>query len=94
MDERTPIEPTPMPEGWVGTTRWLQLSPTAMEAVRLKFNPSGSAEVDEIKILAAALISKMESIRNLRTAGREASVAITELETAAMWAVKAATKGL
>jgi hypothetical protein len=66
------------------------------KAVGVGFNPSGDALVDAIKAGFAALIDQMHQLR--REAGpvspeqaRLASVAITEMQTAQMWAVKAAT---
>lgn len=68
-----------------------EISKTAADAVRRDFNPSGSPVVAELKDLAAKFIALCEGLKP--TAGREASIAITQMETAAMWAVKAATKG-
>lgn len=72
------------------------ITDTAKDAVRKDFNTSGSAEVAEIKSATAALISRMEIIRDRDNgkAGREASVAITNLQTASMWCALAATRGL
>ena len=70
------------------------VSQTALDATRASFNPSKLPQVDGIKLLAAALITECEKIRDLGKASREASIAITEIEAGAMWAVKAATKGL
>lgn len=71
------------------------LSETAKEAIRFTFNPSGNATVHRLKFLAAALITEYEKVRDSGTgAGREAAVAITNLQTASMWGVLAATKGL
>ena len=64
------------------------------KAVGLTFNPSGNVHVEVIKQAYAGII---DSLHNLRTeAGpgeisRLASVAITETQTAQMWAVKAIT---
>lgn len=71
------------------------VSPTAADAIRAKFNPSGLDEVAEIKLLTGTLITKLEEIRDRDggKAGREAAVAITNVQTASMWAVLAATKG-
>lgn len=69
------------------------LSATACEAIRFKFNPSGDARVNTIKTLTARLITELEAIRDEGAAGREAAVAITNVQTASMWAVLAATKG-
>jgi len=73
-----------------------QVSDTAADAVRLKFNPSGNSDVADIKEMTSKLIHRMELIRdrNGGAAGREAAVAITNLQTASMWCVLAATKGL
>lgn len=73
-----------------------QTSDTAKDAVRKDFNPSGNSDVAEIKAMTAALITKMEGIRDRDggKAGREAAVAITNIQTASMWCVLAATKGL
>jgi len=54
------------------------------------FNPSGSAQIAVIKSEALALENV---IRNNTPVGRRQSVALTHLETAAMWAVKAAAVG-
>lgn len=58
------------------------------------FNPSGSSAVDDIKSAAAALIDKLAPISADRDhpGARCASIAMTEIESAAMWAVKAVTK--
>jgi hypothetical protein len=65
------------------------------EAVRFTFNPSGLESVNRIKSLAAALISEMKAQQAAKPeAGREFAVAVTEVQTASMWAVAGATKGL
>lgn len=58
------------------------------------FNPSGSEEVDAIKRIAADFIDMLIGIANDRShpGARCASIAMTEIESAAMWAVKAVTK--
>lgn len=67
------------------------------QQVGLTFNPGGSPRVNEIKVAFAAEIDRLDDIRKDATeAGRVnqarwASIAITELQTAQMWAVKAAT---
>ena len=66
-------------------------------AVGLSFNPGGNPDVEKIKRAFADLIDMMHKLR--RTAGtagkfeqaRLASVAITEMQAAQMWAVKAVT---
>ena len=66
--------------------------------VGISFNPSTSGTVDKIKSAAAALIDLIEEIPSDREtargneAGRLKALAQTEVESAAMWAVKAATK--
>lgn len=61
--------------------------------VRVSFNPSGNARVDSIKSRAADLIDDMLAIAANREhpGAREAALAATHYETAAMYAVKAAT---
>lgn len=58
------------------------------------FNPSGNETVDEIKRLSAELIDICNDHMEDRNApgAREAALAITNYEQAAMWAVKAVTK--
>jgi hypothetical protein len=74
----------------------VDISPTAADAIRHKFNPSDRSDVAAIKDLTGTLITMLEGIRdrNNGLAGREAAVAITNVQTASMWAVLAATKGL
>lgn len=64
------------------------------KAVGLTFNPSGDPFVTEIKRGYARVIDEMNALR-LRTDSpdvkRYASIAITEAQTAQMYAVKAAT---
>ena len=68
------------------------VTPTAAALCNLSFNPSGDTKVTEAKVLAARLVSILEPIREGGgEAGRRAVVAITEIEGAAMWAVKAIT---
>jgi len=59
------------------------------QRVRTKFNPSDDSVVDQIKQKTAELINLCEELK--AKDGRLASLAQTEYETAAMWAVKAAT---
>lgn len=66
------------------------------KAVGLTFNPSNNTEVQAIKIHFAHLIDDLHSIRLKSEDGevkRMISVAITDLQTAQMWAVKAVTWG-
>lgn len=64
------------------------------KAVGVSFNPGGDVRVDNIKRQSAALIDGLNHERNVATDSevkRMLSVAITELQTAQMWAVKAVT---
>jgi uncharacterized protein (DUF305 family) len=64
------------------------------KAVGLKFNPSGMSEVDRVKSRFAEAIDMMNDLRSKNTdpeVKRLCSVAITEAQTAQMWAVKALT---
>lgn len=66
------------------------------KAVGLKFNPSGDKSVQVAKEQCAVLINILHSLRNDTEDGekkRMYSVAITEIQTAQMWAVKAITWG-
>lgn len=67
----------------------------AAEAVRFSFNPSGLDSVNRLKSLSAAFIAECQRQQAEHgEAGREFAVAITNMQTASMWAVLAATKGL
>lgn len=59
------------------------------QRVRAEFNPSNESIVDQIKQKTAELINLCETLKEKD--GRLASLAQTEYELAAMWAVKAAT---
>jgi hypothetical protein len=65
------------------------------KAVGLTFNPSGDPTVEAIKRKCADLIDDLDSLRNHADTKPEIkrmlSIAVTELQTAQMWAVKAAT---
>lgn len=64
------------------------------KAVGLTFNPGHNDAVTQIKTECAAVIDTLNNLRNANDnpeVKRMASVAITELQTAQMWAVKAAT---
>ena len=72
----------------------VSISNEAAEVVRLSVNPSSRSSVDEIKALSAALVTVCRRLRAADTSiAREMSLAITDVETACMWAVKGATKG-
>lgn len=65
------------------------------KAVGLTFNPSGNPEVNACKAAFAAVIDQMHDLRNSTRSNPEiarmCSIAITEAQTAQMWAVKAIT---
>jgi hypothetical protein len=64
------------------------------KAVGMAFNPSGDDAVAQCKAGFAKLIDDMAALRLASSSGEQkrlASVAITELQTAQMWAVKAIT---
>lgn len=64
------------------------------QAVGLTFNPGGNPEVDACKREFAGIVDRMHNLRNASENAdvkRMASVAITEAQTAQMWAVKAIT---
>lgn len=64
------------------------------KAVGLNFNPSNMHEVDKCKKEFADVIDRMNYLRNFTDnpeVKRMCSVAITEAQTAQMWAVKAIT---
>lgn len=66
------------------------------KAVGLTFNPSNLIAVDVIKTDCAELINELHQSRIDTEDGevkRMLSVAITEIQTAQMWAVKALTWG-
>jgi len=63
-------------------------------AVGLSFNPSGDENINHIKKLYAQIIDFCSDARDDTTDGEKKrlwSVAITEAQTAQMWAVKAIT---
>jgi hypothetical protein len=59
------------------------------QRVRTEFNVTNNSTVDVIKQKTAELINLCEELKSKD--GRLASLAQTEFESAAMWAVKAAT---
>jgi hypothetical protein len=63
------------------------------KAVGLTFNPSNDARVQKVKELYAHIIDELNELRGEQRneQARLASVAITEAQTAQMWAVKAIT---
>jgi hypothetical protein len=67
------------------------------KAVGLTFNPSGNPDVHDCKLAFATAIDMMHELRESSESmdvKRMASVAITEAQTAQMWAVKALTWGV
>lgn len=64
------------------------------KAVGVSFNPSNDSAVDRIKQIYANAIDEIDALRKSSESGevkRMCSVAITETQTAQMWAVKAIT---
>jgi hypothetical protein len=64
------------------------------KAVGLTFNPSNDPTVQAIKVKCAELIDEIHELRTNQPnadIARMASIAITEIQTGQMWAVKAAT---
>ena len=64
------------------------------KAVGLTFNPGNNHEVDKCKREFADVIDRMNYLRehtDSKEVARMASIAITEAQTAQMWAVKAIT---
>ena len=76
-----------------GTTHDVELSDTAINAVRFKFNPSGLATVNIIKALAAAFLTECEE-QTTQANGVSFALAKTNAEQASMWAVHGATTNL
>jgi hypothetical protein len=67
------------------------------KAVGLSFNPSGNDFVQAVKESYAQIIDNLDGIRRDSEdpeQKRLCSIAITEAQTAQMWAVKAATWGM
>lgn len=60
-----------------------------MPVTEVEFNPSGNSDVHEIKTKANELAAVIERL----PPGRRRSIALTQLEQASMWAVKAAARG-
>lgn len=65
------------------------------KAVGITFNPSNNGDVDRCKQQFANSIDQMHALRSLDSSSAEqkrlASIAITEIQGAQMWAVKALT---
>lgn len=64
------------------------------KACGFSFNPGGHPQVNELKAMFAAVVDYLNEVRSNSVdpeVKRMASVAITEAQTAQMWAVKAVT---
>lgn len=64
------------------------------KAVGLTLNPGNNTEVDKCKRVFATAIDQMNALRMSSSSpevARMTSIAITEMQTAQMWAVKAIT---
>ena len=98
MEEK---DPQFSPKATTTTSRGLTFGE---KAVGTTFNPSGSPMVNEVKTLYASIIDKLNDMREdvksseaTKETGeklRLLSVAITEAQTAQMWAIKAITWNL
>jgi hypothetical protein len=78
-----------------GSSYTISLADEAKEAIRYSFNPSGLASVNVLKALAASYLSAIKEAEGQKPeAGREFAVAKTNMQTASMWAILGATKGL
>lgn len=73
----------------------VEISEEAAALVRLSFNPSGREDVTQVKKLAAALLTPLMAAKPDMDgpAAREASIAITDIQSACMFAVAALTRG-
>lgn len=70
----------------------IELSQQVLDAIRVSFNPSGDSRVGELKVVSAALLQMIKNVGEYTPrAQAAASVAAVNVETASMWAVKAAT---
>ena len=92
-------------DGGQGQTWSVVANHPAEEAIRFTFNPSGLSNVTKLKALAAAFLTACDEVladQAFRSqtqspsveAPRELAVAKTHMQTASMWAVLGATKGL
>jgi hypothetical protein len=81
------------PQDEYPTTGPTEPSTYGEDAVGIRFNPSGDKKVYELKKHYAAIIDILNDDRgdNRDERARLASVAITEAQTAQMWAVKTVT---
>ena len=99
--DSAPVQAKPETNNQGNTTMNEQAAPSENQeltfgekAVGLTFNPSGDFEVTKLKYLYAQIIDRLNDAR-IKSEDGEAKrlylVAITEAQTAQMWAVKAAT---
>lgn len=82
-----------MPDVDMQTTQERELS-FGEKAVGLSFNPGGNEEVQRVKSAMASLIDLLDVMRKSTDEGEKKrlySIAITEAQSAQMWAVKAIT---
>ncbi len=80
-------------EGDKTSEHTIMLTDEALKRARRAFNPSGNAEVDKLKCLAAAFYTLLQPVQETRhpIAGREAATAMTDIQAGAMFAVSAVT---
>ena len=79
---------------WVLKSIYMPDLTFGQKAVGLTFNPSGDDAVGKCKQMFADTIDQMNDLRNQTSSGdvkRMCSEAITNAQTAQMWAVKAIT---
>ncbi|MGX2948583.1 Acb2/Tad1 domain-containing protein [Frederiksenia canicola] len=72
----------------------MKQSTYGQKAVGLSFNPSSNDEITKCKQIFADAIDQLNDLRNATTSPevkRMCSVAITDAQSAQMWAVKALT---
>jgi len=60
-----------------------------MPVTEVEFNPSGDPKITEIK----AKVNELAAVIEALPPGRRRAIALTQLEQASMWAVKAAARG-
>lgn len=83
-----------MTEEIANDTKPTRVATFGEKAVGLSFNPSGDEKVNKVKGLYAEVIDLLNELRDeagKSEKGRLLSVAITEAQTAQMWAVKGIT---
>lgn len=91
----TPVEQGQFIGGTAGAKAAVSPGSIGAQRVGISFNPSADHRVDSIKQKAAILINEIHEYFQLiesSEAKRCFAVAMTEVESAAMWAVKGVTK--